>query len=662
MCIEDIRRKRKLDVNTFYELRTRLYAVAAAGCGLIAEDFRLKRALEAFQPMSEANKVFGRLYQMCRNLLTTENVAGELAECIALADALAVTQGSFLDKSECVEEENRLCLKPQSISNRYLEEVKNALLEGEINIQHDVQKDVQLMLDPRIFSVFIESLKQETKVIESLEDVLLPQFGDTIIPILKEQIDLQTNSVKNKTAYYIRLIRRLSGYQENDWYLSLIEKEEYPKSIRVAAVYALGCSEKNVPKLLELYKTQKGVVKTAVIFVLAKLDPPEAEEIWRKLTEKYMLPSSFIYDLPDSHEDFVIQSKSDVCAEFAKKAVYEAVEKCQKQYDNTAVNFAVDMIRKKPQLEECFLVLAQNYKYIEKKNAVGYRHRREELNQALIENLLDEDKRYIEMIKNLYEVQKEFYFPARFFLALKEMGESAFEEFQEELYQNRHIMLWMLRNIRYDYVKQEYYLLWYCLVGLSNPEKGYYPELRIFEQIPETVISFVTDTEYFAPKQQEERESKKLTNYQRTYPDKIKDTMKCAIEILERWCREFSGTKEYQKYVDSAVKFAFEVNKYCSIGKEIQDIILPYYTNGTVEKYKGIVTNYSIQCAIAGESFMWGLYVQHMLDKMPMSYEDKKKELLEMKEKLEQFNSISKKTKNEMLSEINRILKNTYAD
>lgn len=651
-----------MDVNTFYELRARLYAVAATGCGIVAEDFRLKRALEAFQPMSEVNKVFGRLYQMCKNLFETENTAWELAECIALADALAVTQGSFLDKSECVEEENKLGLKPQNISNRYLEEVKNALMEGEINIQHDVQKDVQLMLEPRVFPCFIENLKQGTKTMESLGAVLLPQLGDAILPILKEQIDLKTNSAKNKTAYYIRLIQQLSGYQENDWYLSLIEEEEYPKSIREAAVYALGCSEKNIPKLLELYKTQKGVVKTAVIFVLARLDPPEAEGIWKKITEKYMIPSSSVYDLPDSQQAFIIQSKSDICAEFAKKAVCEAVEKCQKEYDHSTVNFAIDMIRKKPQLEDCFLMLAENCKYIEQKSIAGYRHRREELNQILIENLLDEDIRYMEMIKNLYKAQKEFYFPARFFLALKEKGEQAFDEFQEEIYKNRYVMLWMFRNIGYDYIRQEYDLLWYCLVSLSNPEKGYNPKLRIFEQIPKTLISFVTDTGYFALEKQEEKITNKLTNYQRTYPKKIKDTIQCAVEILGRWCLEFRGFKEYETYLDIAVKFAFAVNKYCSIGKEIEDIILPYYTSGTAEEYKGILTNYSIQCALSGESFRYSLSIRHILDKMPMSYEDKKKELLEMKEKLEQFNNMGEKAKNEMLSEINHILKTTYTD
>lgn len=651
-----------MDINTFYELRTRLYGTAAAGCGMITEDFRLKRALEAFQPMSAANKVFGRLYQMCENLFTEDNVAEGLADCIALADALAVTQGSFLDKSECVEED-RLCLKPQIISKRCLEEIKSALLEGELNIQHDGKKDVQIMLEPRIFLLFIQSLKRETDITESLEKVLLPQFGETIIPVLKKQIDLETHTTQNKTAYYVRLICRLSGFQENDWYLSLIEEEKYPKSIRVAAVYALGCSTTNIPKLLELYKTQKGVVKTAVILMLAKLDPPEAEDIWRKFTQKYMLPSSCIYDLPDSHQDFIIHSKSDCCAEFAKKAVFEAVERCQKKYDNNAVNFAVEMLRKKPQMEECFLILVENYKYIEEKSASGYRHRREELNQVLIENLLDDDKRYVRMIENLYSARKEFYFPARFFLALKEMGEQAFTEFREEIYKDRDIMLWMFRNIRYDYLMERYYLFWHCLVSFSNPEKGYSPKLIIFEQIPEILISFVSDTGYFIPEKQENT-AKKSTKYQRIYPSKVKKRIKETIRLWEQWCSSFNGSKEYHECVDMAVKFAFKVNQYCSVEEEISDILLKYYRNGTVEEYTQMLVNYSIQAAISGENFMWGMNIWDMLDETPMSYNDRKKTLLEIKEQLEcrTRSNVDQKAKKDMLSEIEKKLKTIYAD
>ena len=83
--------------NPFFMLRERLYAAAAAGCTVIKEDFRLQRAIEAFQPLSAANPVFAKLYGMCQKLTESEQPALLLCECIALADAVAVTQSRFQD-------------------------------------------------------------------------------------------------------------------------------------------------------------------------------------------------------------------------------------------------------------------------------------------------------------------------------------------------------------------------------------------------------------------------------------------------------------------------------------------------------------------------------------------------------------------------------------
>ena len=82
-----------MDMTPFYELRYRLICTAAAGCTGIGEDFRLHRAAANFQPLSAANKAFSRLSAMCDKLLHTPDSL-LLADCIALANALAVAQGS----------------------------------------------------------------------------------------------------------------------------------------------------------------------------------------------------------------------------------------------------------------------------------------------------------------------------------------------------------------------------------------------------------------------------------------------------------------------------------------------------------------------------------------------------------------------------------------
>ena len=129
--------------NPFYELRSRLYACAAAGCGIISEDFRLQRALEAFKPMSEANKVFGKLYAMCQGLITSDDPAAKISDCIALADALAVTQGTFDTGAE---------LSPLPECNGIFHELQKRLISFEL---FPVQPAHRIILAPGIVVAFL---------------------------------------------------------------------------------------------------------------------------------------------------------------------------------------------------------------------------------------------------------------------------------------------------------------------------------------------------------------------------------------------------------------------------------------------------------------------------------------------------------------------------
>lgn len=82
-----------MNTTLFYELHDRLYDRASAVCASIAEDFRLKRAVENMAPLAEANKTFARLRDMCAKLFTKPEPALLLADYIALAGV----QGSFQD-------------------------------------------------------------------------------------------------------------------------------------------------------------------------------------------------------------------------------------------------------------------------------------------------------------------------------------------------------------------------------------------------------------------------------------------------------------------------------------------------------------------------------------------------------------------------------------
>ena len=99
-----------MDITPVYELKARLRAVTIAGTNLLGEDFRLKRAAEAMQPLEAASPVFARIGELVRRLLEpgTEGKEGLLLETITLVDALLCTQGEVAVTEE---------LSPLSVDN-----------------------------------------------------------------------------------------------------------------------------------------------------------------------------------------------------------------------------------------------------------------------------------------------------------------------------------------------------------------------------------------------------------------------------------------------------------------------------------------------------------------------------------------------------------------
>ena len=85
-----------MNLQPLYEVKTRLEQAAIAGTGLLGEDFRLRRALEEFLPLASRSPVFRKLRDGLEALLSAPREAqgGLLLDLLALADAVAYTQGS----------------------------------------------------------------------------------------------------------------------------------------------------------------------------------------------------------------------------------------------------------------------------------------------------------------------------------------------------------------------------------------------------------------------------------------------------------------------------------------------------------------------------------------------------------------------------------------
>ena len=84
-----------MNLQPLYDVKARLEQAAIAGTGLLAEDFRLKRAAESFRPLAAASPVFAKIDAGLGKLLAApqEQRSGLLLDLLALVDAVAYTQG-----------------------------------------------------------------------------------------------------------------------------------------------------------------------------------------------------------------------------------------------------------------------------------------------------------------------------------------------------------------------------------------------------------------------------------------------------------------------------------------------------------------------------------------------------------------------------------------
>ena len=90
-----------------YELRERLETAAIAGVNLIAEDFRLKRAVQQMEPLAKASPVFQKIAAMAEKVTQAEceDRAGVLLDTLGLVDAVLCTQATNQLDGELVEPE-----------------------------------------------------------------------------------------------------------------------------------------------------------------------------------------------------------------------------------------------------------------------------------------------------------------------------------------------------------------------------------------------------------------------------------------------------------------------------------------------------------------------------------------------------------------------------
>ncbi|HBB72339.1 MAG TPA: hypothetical protein DCZ71_07005 [Ruminococcus sp.] len=466
--------------NPFYELRTRLYASAAAGCSIIAEDFRLKRAVEAFRPMSEANKVFGKLYGMCEALLTSADPAAEISDCIALADALAVTQGTFADSSETSPAPVSDVFTPVHLTCNELEEYRGKLRKAPYTDTEFDDRFFRVVSDPRLMSAFLETAGRNGTGVAELLVQLEAVFGEKLYPLLFSTVD---TSNKNATGNQIRFISSVTHGRFNDRYTEYAENEENPEGIRIAAIEAMVYSPENEESLLAIYRTSKGKVKTAALMSLARINSDHAEDAVRKAAANQR----------SSDFRLLCGSGGKTAVEYARSEIGFLLENSGKEVPPThpfcSFRFNTwELLGSKKNVTDVFEKWAAKDSE-EKKIPYSKEVMYADQNKPLTDNLYDHDApEYRDMIRTLHSKYPVQFSLSAFFLALIEDPENACKKICTDHRLYDRDLLYIIRHI---FSTPDG---WYRIRrGFRSSEEDY-SNIRLFRNVPEDMLDFLSDT------------------------------------------------------------------------------------------------------------------------------------------------------------------------
>ena len=343
-----------MNLQSLYDLKDRLEHCAIAGTSLITEDFRLKRAMDAFSPLAAASPVFARIKAGCDALLCApaEQRGAALLDVLGLVDAVVYTQGSSGVQGEPVP-------VPESgfpfldIPYRALSALKDALTGtggGRMAVISQFREEhPEYFSDRRVVEYTVRALGSSYSERAELAETVLKEFGESIVPLLKDgfQPDGRTEMVRR-----VRVVANIRGGEENEWYKSVLPESK--KAVREAIITALGYAQDNTALLLELCRSEKGTVREAAMKSLACMDSPEAREFWQTEVKKHPSRLSLLEGID-----------SVLAADIASAALKESLEillssKEKNLAEKKALSGKIDILRGKysESVQMCWLELA----------------------------------------------------------------------------------------------------------------------------------------------------------------------------------------------------------------------------------------------------------------------------------------------------------------
>ncbi len=274
-----------MDITPIYELRTRLRAAAIAGTNLLSEDFRLKKAVENSAALSAASPVFAKINEMTKKLLN-DGSPENLLDTITLVDAVITTLGNVGVSGELkpIEIEGSSSAVVNAPYSR-LSTIIDALTTsggGQYNTIISARNDSpEIFNDYRVKIALVRGLGASYSELADTVANILKGMGKDIVPLLKKDFDPKG---KKEMIRRLSVMEELCKAEENDFYLEQLENAE--KDVRKALIYALRHDEKNIDRLIELTKTEKGKLKTAALAALMSFDSERTAEFFEEYSKK----------------------------------------------------------------------------------------------------------------------------------------------------------------------------------------------------------------------------------------------------------------------------------------------------------------------------------------------------------------------------------------
>ena len=409
-----------MNFEPLYELKNRLENVAIVGINLTKDDFRLKRAVEQLKGYSTTAKVFKQIYDMCNELINTDDEdKGDLfLDLLALLDAVLCTQATTYsgDKPQEIKSITKTKDYYKELHYSELSPLIYAFTEtgsGRYEIIEDIiENNSKLLNDFRVKNYMIHGLSDKYSEISYMITEELKKQTKEIVPLLKDGFDPQG---KREMVLKLDIISTLSKEEENDFYKYCIENGS--KEIKEIAIEALKYSQDNIDYILDLTKTEKGKLKNKAFEVLSYMSDDRAVKEWDKFFKKK--PFENILYLQNTNQQWAI--------DYLTNYIEDYVEKLKKEDTKKEVGMEVSSL--------CMMTFKKRTSKLLSLYKELYPYNRYEIKRILdyyiITNL---NKEVIDLIKELSKEYEGEFLQEEFLISLiKEKPETTYKNFSKYL-------------------------------------------------------------------------------------------------------------------------------------------------------------------------------------------------------------------------------------